>query len=895
MNRKIAKILSALLLLTAIAVAQVPVSDVEAVAPASDFQMEGSKLLKYTGTAEVVSIPVDIKSIGEEAFAGNDNLIKVTIEGDVEYIGYRAFAECDNLRTIQVGDGVEMIDTAAFSNNKELVNVTLGAGVKELGTGVFAGCSQLKDLTLSEDNTYLHYSNGILYDDEETIVYALMPAYEKGAYTVPGTVKEIVGYAFWGNPYLEKVTLDSSLSEVPAYAFSNCMNLKEVEIPLPVRGIGAKAFEDCVNLEMVTLPDSMARISDSAFDGCPNVEFTATPGTYSAEFAAALEKSEVEEIEYEDVQDSQVITADEVSGDSDSKESPVPKPTIGVETQTINNLTLLGQSSIVAGRAMIFIDNGRSNVRSGIDLGQMETDAIQGGQTAQGGTDKEQIKNLLADSAQKGKDFPKYTVVNNRIIASQAFYQDVNLTEYQIEDGIEEIGEFAFARSALTSIEIPEGVTTISYGAFYHCDSLNDVTIPTSVTRIEPYAFDKTPWVENTQTATYPFLIVGDGILIAYDGSESVVNIPGGVKQIGPQVFKDHMGITAVNIPDSVEVICEEAFMGCKNLKTVNGGNQLIRVEDRAFWDCPLSTVRIPASVQEIGLGAYKLLGGTDTAVFEGETLPVLITGQGVERIANSQYRTYAIDNIRTAIVPAGVTDLAGTILEGGTYGFKGIVCDEIGNQIADNSQGVALMKESGIALRVNSEKIREGENAKASISGNDESYILKITDSEAAAEKVSSAYGELYGGRTPSNLSAYEISLYDASGSIPITRLGKQSITIQVPVPSGTSIEDMHVVTLDQDGQIEAVENRIIDMEDGDYLQFSTSHFSPFGIYNYSGFGGQATVTNGKATITSLSGNKDDTPDTGDLIHPKWFLVLGLLAGSVALFFYKGKKLKTI
>ena len=242
MNRKIAKILSALLLLTAIAVAQVPVSDVEAVAPASDFQMEGSKLLKYTGTAEVVSIPVDIKSIGEEAFAGNDNLIKVTIEGDVEYIGYRAFEECDNLRTIQVGDGVEMIDTAAFSNNKELVNVTLGAGVKELGTGVFAGCSQLKDLTLSEDNTYLHYSNGILYDDEETIVYALMPAYEKGAYTVPGTVKEIVGYAFWGNPYLEKVTLDSGLSEVPAYAFSNCMNLKEVEIPLPVRGIGAKAF-----------------------------------------------------------------------------------------------------------------------------------------------------------------------------------------------------------------------------------------------------------------------------------------------------------------------------------------------------------------------------------------------------------------------------------------------------------------------------------------------------------------------------------------------------------------------------------------------------------------------------------------------------------------------------
>ncbi len=49
--------------------------------------------------------------------------------------------------------------------------------------------------------------------------------------------------------------------------------------------------------------------------------------------------------------------------------------------------------------------------------------------------------------------------------------------------------------------------------------------------------------------------------------------------------------------------------------------------------------------------------------------------------------------------------------------------------------------------------------------------------------------------------------------------------------------------------------------------------------------------MTNGKAVITDLSGNKDDTPDTGDPIHPKWFLAIGLLAGAVALFFYKGKR----
>lgn len=196
MNKKVAKSIGVLLLLTAVAVTQVPAGDVQASVLSSDFQMEGTKLLKYTGTAEVVSVPDGVKIVGEEAFAGNDHLVNVTIGADVETVGYRAFANCDNLRTVTVEDGVSLIDTAAFSNNKELQNVSIGAGVRDFGTGVFAGCNRLADLSVSVGNSYLHYSNGVLYDDEETIIYALMPAYEKEAYTVPGTVKEIRGYAF---------------------------------------------------------------------------------------------------------------------------------------------------------------------------------------------------------------------------------------------------------------------------------------------------------------------------------------------------------------------------------------------------------------------------------------------------------------------------------------------------------------------------------------------------------------------------------------------------------------------------------------------------------------------------------------------------------------------------
>ncbi len=918
MDRKVVKILSALLFAAALAVTQIPVSDVEAetIEPASDFQVEGSKLLKYTGTAEVVSVPDDIKEIGEEAFAGNSNLVKVTIGANVEKVDYRAFADCDNLRTIVVGDSVTELEAAAFSGNKALKNVSIGNGLKEIGDGVFADCSQLSELTVAQDNPYLYYSDGVLYDDEKKILYAMMPDCEKTALILPDTVEEIHAYAFWGNPYLEHVTLDSSLSSVPSYAFSNCLNLKSVQIPLPVRSIEAKAFEDCVNLEKVSLPDSMSFIHDTAFDGCSKVEFDAAAGTYSGDFAAAFRASEADNIEYEDVQASQVISAYEITGNITDEQTekmesqgegaePSPTPEAEVEaTPPVSPTTIegsssgriLGETSIVAGHAVVFIDNSQpAGIEDNSSLNKVDLDAennsgTEGIETASGEESVINISNILSANAQKGKDFPKYTVVGAKI-ASQAYYQDASLTEYEIDEGITDIGDFAFARSGITSVVIPEGVEKVGYGAFYHCDKLTSVTIPSSVKEIEANAFAQTPWLAGLQNNSgSSFVIVGDGILIAYTGSDSVINIPDSVKQIGAEVFKDHMGVTAVNIPDSVTVIREAAFSGCKNLKTVNGGTQIKQVCDRAFQDCPLSQIVIPATMEEIGLGAYDCSGGTDTIVFEGEKLPVLIMGENSGRLSNTEGRTYAFGNCKTAIISGQVESLKGTVLEKGTYGFHGIIVDASGNMIADLSEGAADIAAEGIFLEIDSGVIASNmENAMATMPGNSESYVLTIADSDESAHNLASAYGELYGGRQPSGLLGFDITLYDATGQIPITKLGKQYVTIQIPKPENIGTEGLHVVTLDSDGQLEAVEYRIVNLEDGDYIQFTAHHFSPYGIYQYSGMSGQGTAANGEAFI-SMTGNKDDTPDTGDPIHPKWFLAMGLLAAAIALFFYKGK-----
>lgn len=925
MNRRISKTIGILLLLTAVAVTQVPVSDAEAAGTASDFQMEGNKLLRYSGTAEVVSIPDDVQIIGEEAFANNNNIVKVNIDGKVKQIENGAFANCDYLRTVNIGDRVEQIDAGAFSNDAALTHVSIGSGVKKLGSGVFAGDKALTDFTVSESNPHLFMEDGILYGKDHETLYFLLPSSQKEALNLTNDVKQIMAYAFWGNDSLKRVQLGSGLYEVPSYAFSNCSNLTDVSIHLPTQSIGAKAFEDCVSLQHVEVPESVTNIQDSAFDGCPNVNLEAKEGTYAWNYAQTMQKTPVEQAEYADVQQAQTVqpqtvqpqtaqsqtsagaetdaspatdsgngTADEAISASmpetqNTEVSPSPDENISVET--VENQVLLGQSSIVTGRALVFIDNGKASVQQGmpaqnerLDLAQLGGESVGNTSTdgdsqstasevSQDGSDAT-IRNLLADNAQKGKGFPKYTVVQDKI-ASQAYYQNTDLTSYEIPEGITEIGEFAFARSGLESIVIPEGVTKIGYGAFYHCDQLKSVQIPSTVTEIDEYAFSKTPFLENNQSAAYPFVVAGDGLLIGYLGSDSIVNIPGGVKQISAGVFRDHLGITAVNLPDSLESIGENAFRGCRNLTTVNGGNNLKTIGAGAFQDCALSNVTIPASVEEIGIAAYDLSGGTDTVTFEGSKLPVLTYGADSSRANNTDSRSYAFSgNLNRVIVPAGVSDFTDTILQDGIYGYRGTIYDEQGNLLGQN-QGV---------------ENAAGAMKEITVPGMDENFVLHIRESQDAEEKISAAYGELYGGRAPSKLQAYDITLMDASDTVPIRKLGRQTATVELAVPDGIAKDRMHVAALDEDGQLEAVDYEVVTTDEGEKVRFESNHFSPYGIYEYDDFGGTGVVSNGKALIRG--GVKDNTPDTGDPIHPKWFLALGLTALACVFLFYKKRSI---
>ncbi len=945
MGKKIRKIIGVLFTALALAVTQIPASDVEAVSDAStsDFKMDGTTLVKYNGTSENVSISNSVEKIEAEAFAGNDTIQTVTIGSSVEVIGASAFEECSQLTKVIIPDSVEVIEQAAFAGCPVLKTVEIGTGLQELGNGAFAGASSLADIKIDSSNPKFTCDDGAIYNKNgRDTLYTLLAGRKNQTYIMPSTIEKISPYAFWGDNYLEKVAISSNVADIAPYMFSNCMNLSDVQIPYSVKNIDMKAFEDCIRLRHITIPASVSSIHSTAFDGCTKLEIEAQEGSVAKTFADNLVLEDIDITEYEDTSIGAMDSG--MSGDDASEEEKEPFDYYH-EVTHINALeqeedsSVKGKTKIIGNQAFVFIDNANATVNSGEtqneDATQTEsTDNAGDADDADGDSDSgsnAMEDNIIGGNTEgKGTLFPKYTVIDEKLIADQAYYGDER-EQIEIADTITEIGEFAFARSGITAAKIPEGVTKIGYAAFYHCDDLREVQIPETVTQIEPSAFDKTAWLENwKESGSGNFLVVGDGILLAYRGSNSVISIPAGVKKIGADALADHKGLTKVILPDSVEEIGEGAFAGCSNLTAFEGGNGLKKIKDRAFAGCPITNIVIPAQVEEIGLRAFDVKDleaakAGSVISFAGDTIPTVSYEESATKLYHDDYRGLALNGVQIAVVPDNMTQFDGTVFDESLQGFRGVVCTiedtelkiqkmyRDGESLVDYPDTVSIngteytlnkidvpkkekteevsdTQEGKVAVRISSEAISE-DAADAVLDGAQEGYVLKIVESSGAKKEISDVYKNYYGDTVPANLQGYDITLQEADTSLPITKLGRQSMEVTIPMPKGIGEENLHVVCLDNNGQLEEVKSRIEEKDKAKYIVFEANHFSDYGIYNYVS-GNVAKVNNGQAFFNSLTENKDESPDTGDnSIHPKWFFGAGLLFTGLALIFYRGKR----
>ena len=242
-----------------------------------------------------------------------------------------------------------------------------------------------------------------------------------------------------------------------------------------------------------------------------------------------------------------------------------------------------------------------------------------------------------------------------KAIENNVFYGCTSLSSITIPDGMTSIGKYAFSGcTGLTSITLPNSVTSIGEYAFFGCSNLTSVNIPDGVTSIGDYTFYNCALLTSINI---PAGVTSVGTCAFYNCSRlTSINIPDGVTSIKDGSFCDCSRLTSINIPEGVTTIGNSAFAGCSRLTSINIPEGVTSIGNNVFNGCSnLTSVEIPEVVTSIGNYAFN--GCSKLTSVE---IPKGVTSIGDEAF-------YGCTSLTSIEIPKGVTSIGNEAFYGCT------------------------------------------------------------------------------------------------------------------------------------------------------------------------------------------------------------------------------------
>lgn len=199
------------------------------------------------------------------------------------------------------------------------------------------------------------------------------------------------------------------------------------------------------------------------------------------------------------------------------------------------------------------------------------------------------------------------------------------------------------------------------------------------------------------------------------------------------------------------------------------------------------------------------------------------------------------------------------------------------GGGTSSNTGGGTSSNQGGTSVEVTKPGISNTNLAGATVSGATDNFIVKVTEDQNATDAVVGALQAKYGDISRIKYLPMDISLYDATGRTKIADTSGISVNLTLPIPDDlVQYAGNNRIAAVVNGSLEDLSARFTTVGGVPCINFTASHFSPYVIY--------------VDTANLTEGTIDATPKTGDPIHPKWFLAMGMACISLILFFKKDK-----
>ena len=348
--------------------------------------------------------------------------------------------------------------------------------------------------------------------------------------------------SFAGARELTSVSIPGTVVAIDPMAFINCTGLKTVALPNSVRTIGADAFSGCWGLERLCIGDALTKIGSCAFSYAKSLTHITVSGK-NKHFKV------VDNVLYSAKLDTLVLCPASREG-----AFVIPQKTSVVGLSAFSGcekltgicfhdkLLSIGDSAFMGCISLTEVQIPKSVRKIGNCSFGLCTSLV----------------NFVMDGKNKrytADNGVLYTKLKDTLVAYPIGRND---TAYIFPHTVRVVGNNAFLYSKITSVALPNSVTTVGDNAFRSCSALVNVSLGQSLK------------------------VVGQSAFMFCEKMKMLV-LPNTLNVIGERGFGRCKSLSDITIGDSVKVIGESAFSYCTNLVSVTLGEAVETVGDMAF------------------------------------------------------------------------------------------------------------------------------------------------------------------------------------------------------------------------------------------------------------------------------------------------------------------------